>query len=247
MINVRLPLLVFMSFVLYACSKTPVNPGVENTITGHFYDSLNNEAYPNLKVRLAEYRPKSSFLGTPSEELIGYADSTHTDATGHYKLSFTSNGDGRNFFIEFTGLPGQVYVTPTVQGEGYTGNGGNYYQRLQIKPNGGPATYNFEIIKQYYMQVRIIVHNDPYPPLNVITGNTRFQLGSTGNEIYGADNDTTEYVGIVKNTGGFNLYFTVYNPASQTYLSDTAIWLNPLINRDTIQGGTYNVYPSTFK
>ncbi len=239
--NIRLPLLIFISFALCSCSKPHVDPGVVNTITGRFYDSANNEPYPNITVKLGEYELKQPFLGRASEQLIGYADATQTDAAGHYKLSFTSNGDGRNYFIEFSGIPNNLYVTPTTPGVPRNG----YW--FQIKGTGQPAVYDFDISKHYYMQLRVVVHDNPYPPLNVFSGNDHFQLGATDDIIHGTNNDTTEYIPIAKNTGGFKLYFTIYNPTNQTYYRDTDIWLNPLVNRDTIQGGVYNIYPSTFK
>ncbi|MDB5125293.1 MAG: hypothetical protein JWP94_3422 [Mucilaginibacter sp.] len=231
-----------VGFFFLSCSKKPdVQPNVRTTITGRFYDESNREAYPNVKIEIAEYNEYQDFLGPLKRNLIGYRGSTTTDTGGYYKITFTTSGKGNNYYFEFTGIPDKVQVTD----KGMGGPAG--YRQKKIDGIGSTLKYDFNISKFYYMKTHIVVHNNPFPPLNVFIGNTHFQLGGAYSTISGKNNDTVEFIPIFKNTGGFNLYFTINDPATGTWYRHSQILLNPVVDRDTIQGVTYDLFPATFK
>jgi len=230
--------LALAMFMLASCSKAPdVQPNIQTTISGRFYDVFNQEAYPNLKVKIGEYQLHTSIDNGSYYTLIGYRDSTTTDVNGNYTITFTTSGKGSSYFIEFKGIPSNIDVDGAIPGE----------QRRPIDALGRTNAYNFNVHKTYYMQARIIVNNNPYQPLAVTTGNDHFYISGANNKISKANNDTVEFIPIQKNSGGFYLYFSITNPATNITYSNPKILLNPVINTDTIQGGTYNLFPGTFK
>ena len=75
---------------------------------------------------------------------------------------------------------------------------------------------------------------------------TRNKIGG-GIQISGKGNDTIVYIPIIKNTGGFNIYFYVTNQKNDSSYFSKIMPLNPLIDRDTVDGPQYNLDVATFK
>ncbi len=237
MTYIRFLLISAGAMVLCSCWKArDIPPNQITTITGRFYDRVNDIVYPNIKVRVAEFQQVQKFLGPGGSIPVGFPDSTTTDANGYYKLRFTTNGRGSVYYIQYKGIPADV--------EAY-GNGGlpQYYNTGQrIDTFGKAAVYDVNIIKLYYFNIWVIIHNNPYPLFGVLAEYAYRNLF-----FYGSNNDSTTYIEIPKRTSGFHLYFYVTDRKTGNSYMDTSALINPVINHDTIQGDTYDLYPATFK
>jgi hypothetical protein len=122
-----------------------------------------------------------------------------------------------------------------------------YNKAKQIQNIGSSVKYDFNIGKQYYMRSRIIFNNNSFPPVTVFAASAQFPLTGYAYAIYGKSNDTVVNIAISKNAGGFTLLFYVTDPATQKQLRNPLIALNPIINKDTIDGPVYTIFPATFK
>jgi hypothetical protein len=239
-------ILALICMALVSCFKAPnVKPNIQTTVSGQFYDNVNNEGYANATVKVGEYESHfAGELGT-AYTLIGYRGTTTTDINGKYTISFTASGNGNTYFLEYVDIPQKIYVTDN---NGSTSNSTYSGRSEQIQNLGSAVTYNFTVFKQYFMKTRIIVQNNPMPPLGMSIGGPQFSMGCSCNNVSGANNDTVVYIQIKKNTGGFYLNFGITNPITGITLNNTPkIFINPTINQDTISGGTYTVLPATFK
>jgi hypothetical protein len=235
------PIILSLCALFLSCrKKDDVKPSVITTVSGRFYDIRNNEPYQNLKLMVGEYQETYSFYGA-SDALIGYRDSTTTDSNGNYKMTFSTSGKGNTYFLEFGNYPRNVYIADKGT------NSFSFNFRYKLISNIGTANvYDFDVLRSYYMKTRVIVHDNPYSPVSITTWNSHFKTGG-GFSISGKNNDTIVNIAIVKNAGPFYLVFYVTDPANQKFLSNNAPLLNPVINKDTIPGGQYDIYPATFK
>jgi len=229
---------------LFSCTKKDIKPDIEGTVSGIAYDPANQEPYSNLHVTVSEYQNSQS-LFIQSSKFIGIIGSGVTDANGKYSFKYTTTGKGNAYYLSLGKLAANVF-TVGPKNSLYPFNGDQYRKIQQITNVGGSLTYDFDVTKQYFMKSRIIVSNNSYPPLIPIFQSTRNKIGG-GIQISGKGNDTIVYIPIIKNTGGFNIYFYVTNQKNDSSYFSKIMPLNPLIDRDTIDGPQYNLDVATFK
>ena len=230
--------------MLFSCTKKDVYPNIVGTVSGTAYDPVNKEPYSNLHVTVSEYKNSQSFF-TQRSEFIGIIGSGVTDANGKYSFKYTTTGNGNTYYLSLGKVAANVFtIGPT--NSVYPFNLDQYRKIQQITNVGGSLTYDFNVTKQYFMKSRIVISNDSYPPLIAVFQSTRNKIGG-GIQISGVTNDTTVYLPIFKNTGGFNIYFYVTNQKNDSSYFSQLMPLNPLIDRDTIDGPLYKLDVATFK
>ncbi len=224
--------------VFSSCLKDAViQPNVHTSISGQFYDQANKEIYAGVKIRIGAYQGRSTFEDQVYD-FVGYVDSTTTDNNGNFNISFTTKGNASDYFFEYKLFGKNVYATPI---------GGGVQSDLKIDSLGKNFVCNFNVIKNYYLKLRLQVNNNPYPPLSLIAGNKQTYFSSYLCNVFGTNNDTVKYIQIQKNSGGFNLFFSVKNPTTGATYQNDPISINPVITSDTTDGGTYTLNPSNFK
>ncbi|MGN6641234.1 MAG: hypothetical protein ACTHJ8_20150, partial [Mucilaginibacter sp.] len=212
--------------------------------SGMAYDDMNHEPYPNLIVTVSEYKNSQS-LFRQSSEFIGIIGSGVTDANGKYSFKYTTTGKGNAYYLSLGKLATNVFsIGP--KNSLYPFNFDQYRKIQQIADVGGSLVYDFNVSKRYFMKSRIQVSNNLYPPLIPTFQSTQIKIAG-GIQIYGENNDTTVYIPIFKNTGGFNIYFYVANQKNDSFYFSKMMPLNPLIDKDTIDGPLYKLDVSTFK
>jgi hypothetical protein len=238
------PAFCLIVLLLFSCTKKDLKPNIVGTVSGVAYDNENQEPYPNLTVTVTEYRNTQSFLRQNSEE-IGIIGSGVTDANGKYSFKYTTSGNGNTYYLALGKLARNIYLIGP-QNSLYAFNVNQYRKIQQITNVGGALTYDFNVTRQYYMKSRITVSNNLNPPLIPIFQSDRNKIGG-GVQVFGKSNDTTVYIPIVKNTGGFNIYFYVTNHKIDSSYYSKIMPLNPLINKDTIDGPVYTLDVATFK
>ncbi len=236
-------LLLLLGLVLFSCTKKDIKPKIEGTVSGQAYDTANQEPYPNLIVTVSEYQ-NSQTLFRQSSALIGVIGSGTTDANGKYSIKYTTTGKGNTYYLSLGKLAANVYAIAP-KNSLYPFNVDQFRKIQQINV-GGAFTYDFNVTKQYYMKSRIVVSNDLNPPLIAIFQSNNSKIGG-GIQISGKSNDTIVYLPIYKNTGGFNIYFYVTNQKNDSSYYSKIMPLNPLIDRDTIEGPLYTLDVATFK
>jgi len=226
--------------VLLACKKD-YSPNIKTKVTGRFYDTLNNEPYVMLPVKVGEYQSKFELDGSGTEYFLkNYVGSGVTDLNGNYSINFTSTGKGNYYFLEWENNSADVKV---INPDRNSTNGSD--QTKVINNIGGDNLININVFKQYYIKVRFIVHDNPIPPLYVTVEDAKWSRGSA--VIYGKNNDTTVVMTAVKNAP-LTFVMDIYDPkANRGYISIPILFNRPATTRDTIPGGTYDIYPATFK
>jgi len=234
------PVISLLCLLFFSCKKD-YQPNTHTTITGRFYDTINKEAYPNIAVKVGEYQSHFDIEYGTVYRLKDYVGSGITDANGNYNISFNTTGKGNFYFLEWGNTPADVKI---VNNDKNSTNGNN--QSKLINSIGGTPVLNINVSKQYYMRTRIVVHNNPIQPVWISVNDPKWSVGF--GSIYGINNDTVIIVPIVKNAN-FSLAMDIYDKSNQkAYFNNPAILFNnPVITTDTLQGGTYDVYPATFK
>ncbi|RWY47119.1 hypothetical protein [Mucilaginibacter gilvus] len=224
------------SLIFFSCRKDAklVQPNIETTISGRFYDDINKEPYQYVKLKIAEYKRHTGFYGGYDYQLISYRDSTITGIDGTYKIHFTTSGNGSNYFLEFNEIPETVNVSE----KGNQPGAQNLRSKL-IENLGTVLTYDFDFAKRYFMKTRVIVHDNPYPVLSITA------FGQV--QVYGKNKDTLINIPFFKYPGGFHLNFSVTDPVTHVTYKAPNVPLNPVVDKDTIEGGTYELYPAKFQ
>jgi len=228
----------FFYTVLLSCKKD-YSPNIHSTAHGRFYDTLNNEPLANLAVKVGEYQSHFNGYGT-NYFLKNYVGSGVTDANGHYSINFTSTGHGNYYFLEWENKLADVKI---INPDRNSTNGSD--QTKVINNIGGDNLININVFRQYYIKVRFIVHDNPIPPLYVTVEDTKWSRGS--DVVYGKNNDTTVVMTAVKNAP-LTFVMNIYDPkANRGYFGTRILFNSPAMTGDTIPGGTYDIYPATFK
>ena len=192
------------------CHK--VAPGITGTLTGLVSDTTTSIPVANAQISVREY-----YLGTYGPipgKIVGKA---LTGPDGRYRLNFTTTGNGVKYVENCT-----VDSTYANFNDGTTVTAGK------------DAVVNFGVIKLLPVLARIIVTNDPYPPLTAYLG---YQDYAT---IYGTNNDTTVTL-LVFPRGYQQIRFSIQNPAYPLNVTS----FQDISYSTSIQ--TFNVDPSTFK
>jgi hypothetical protein len=239
----RVLILIILLFclTLYSCKKA-TNSELTTIISGQFYDTSNQEpGHITVKVCKEDFVSTSGFLSINQSKVVTVLDSTTTDANGNYRLSFKSNSsEVINAYMYFYYGPQQLMIRDRGSSTYFSIH---YYNSKPITSFGSTLTFNFDILKTYYMKAHVTFQNNPYQPIFIY-----YSPGPYGSTIYGKNNDTVVYVPIRKNVGAFYLQFYNVNltPIANTVYYSPKFSLNPLINRDTIDGGNYPLTPSIF-
>jgi len=236
-------IILFSSLLLLACTKQDYKPNIKTMVFGQAYDNENGEPYRGLKLWVGEYKSHSTLVNGGSKDLISIRDSAVTDSNGNYKMIFTTSGKGNYYYLNFKNVPGNVrYIS-----DQYKFDQLEYNKTKEITNIGASEKYDFYVWRQYYMRSKITFSGNTAPPVTVMAGSIGAPLGGFPCTIYGGSNDTILNIPIPRNTAGFTLLFYITDPTTKNLLRNPLIFLNPVINKDTIQGPAYTVYPATFK
>ncbi|HTD41101.1 MAG TPA: hypothetical protein VK671_10810 [Mucilaginibacter sp.] len=248
-------IILLSSFFLVACTKKDYAPNIQTVVYGRAYDRWNNEPYRGLKLMIGEFQEFNFGDNGSGKALVGIRDSAVTDSNGNYKMTFTTSGKGDYYYMSFINVPANVRLisdagTPNLLQ--YNRANKNRFDDLQyraeeIKNIGSSVRYDFDVLKQYYMRSRITFSGNTKPPVTIMAGSAQVPLTGIPSYIYGNSNDTVVNIPILKNTGGLALLFYITDPVTKNLLRNPLIFLNPVINKDTIQGPAFTVYPATFK
>ncbi|MVN20528.1 hypothetical protein [Mucilaginibacter arboris] len=149
-------------------------------------------------------------------------DSTKCDINGKYSISFTTTGQGLEYRLAFFSPP-------------------NYYslQDAVIIIVGKDNTVNFSAFKVHLLKARVVISNNPNPPLNVYT------TISSGGKISGKAGDSTIFLKVLPNIANF-VYFAIQNidtPTKSNLRIDTVLLSG---FADTFRH-TFQVNPQLFK
>ncbi len=237
-------LLLLLGSILFSCTKKDIKPNIQGIVSGRAYDTVNKEPYPNLIVTVSEYQTSESFF-RQSSALINIIGSGITDANGNYSFKYTTTGKGNTYYLSL-GKPAANVSAIGPKHSLYPFNIDQFRKIQQITNVGGSLTYDFNVTKQYFMKSRIVITNDLNPPLIPVFQSAHNKIAG-GIQIFGKSNDTSVCIPIFKNTGGFNIYFYVTNQKNDSSYFTKLMPLNPLIDRDTIQGPLYTLDAATFK
>jgi hypothetical protein len=238
-----LALIILSSFLVVSCTKKDYKPNIQTIVSGQAYDSLNKEPYRGLRILIGEYDEFNYGDNGAGLALVSYRDSAVTDSNGNYSMKFTTSGKGDSYYLSFKKVPANVRFISDKNAFDVL----PYNKAKQIQNIGSSVKYDFKVWKQYYMRSRIIFNNNSFPPVTVLAANAQFPLSGFTSAIYGKSNDTVVNIPISKNMGSFTLLFYITDPATQKLLRNPLIALNPIINKDTIDGPAYTIYPATFK
>lgn len=228
-------LLFSLLFLVFSCEDV-IEENIQTNIKGQFIDIKNNEPIQNLKVRIAEYNYMFRGAFVPQEiDFIGYVDSTLTNINGEYILDFTTSGKGDAYYLDFNGLDDKYYV-----GDLGSNVWGPYYREKKIDKLGGHQEMVFDCRFYYYMKTRIIIKDNPFPPLNILIKDVRNDVLYAAASVHGVNNDTILYIPVVKNSTNL-LRFNYFDIEKQQVFSLPDITLNLTIENDTIDGGIYEL------
>jgi hypothetical protein len=89
----RLLVLLVLLSIFGSCEEEPFDAGIETTVFGRVYDTINEIPLKSIKIKIGESIRQGTFSGT-SYNFIGYLDSTITDNEGNYKITFETSGKG---------------------------------------------------------------------------------------------------------------------------------------------------------
>lgn len=254
-----LPAIIFLSsFFLVACTKKDYAPNIQTVVYGRAYDRENNEPYRGLKLMIGEFQDHIGSIdnGGGGKSLVSIRDSAVTDSNGNYKMTFTTSGKGDYYYLSFVNVPGNVWAISeqgTVNFLPFQTGIKNAFEDLQyfrdeaITNIGSSVRFNFDVWRQYYMRSRITFSGNTLPPVTLSVGTAQYPFRAFATNIYGNSNDTVVNIPIPKNTGGFTLLFYTTDPVTKNLLRNPLIPLNPVVNKDTILGPAYTIYPATFK
>jgi hypothetical protein len=225
--------------ILFSSCKKDYHANISTVVKGRFYDSTNKVPFPNITVKVGEYQSETTnFIRYYT--LNSYVGFATTDASGNYEINFKTSGHGNYYFLVWPNVPSGVNIV-------INSGSNNYFSQHSLPVNniGGSNTCNVYGFKQYYMQVRMIVSNNPLPPLNINVLDALEEAG--GGEIYGKNRDTILNIPIKKNEN-FSLILNIYDPTINKGYFGTPIPFSPITAAgDTVQGGSYNIFPATFK
>ena len=203
----RIRILLFLLIFGTGCSKDYTS--VDSVITGTFYDSRNLEAIEGVILRVAEYYPipKKNEFETQQYNLVQVLGTSTTNQDGYYNIPFSAVNNGDIYLIEYE-IDGRYSSAPSVP----VGIAEILSRNIEIEKLGGTITKDFDFNRYYYLKFRVVVHDNPFPPIN-INGYWYHQNGMrivATNPIYNTNNDTTKYIQVANNHTNY-LQFMVTN------------------------------------
>jgi hypothetical protein len=214
---IRICLLVFCIISFTSCKKN-IKADIKTNLTGLVNDPIANLPISNSTIYVEEY--KSGFYGPVFNRVI---DSTKSGSDGRYTLAFVTTGKGVEYRLACS-------------------TGFNYYsqQGAQDISIGTDNSINFWAYKLHVLKARILVSNNPNPPLRVY-GTISLAVGN----ISSTSNDTTIFLPVIPNFENY-IYFTIRN-------IDTPAIYNARIDTLRLQGltdtftHTFQVDPTLFR
>lgn len=160
-------------------------------VKGRVYDDINQQPVKNLLVFIYDVECKN--FACHSNKVL---DSTRTNFNGYYEINYKPK-NGNSLYV-MCGYPSRTYAHPENQDwQKQIGRGNNYA--------------NFTLRKTSVLRTRVIVTNNPFPPLKVADN-----IESHWVEIYGANKDTVIYLrGVANHSNPISLFVTT--PDFTTY------------------------------
>jgi len=219
--TIRICLLVFCIISFTSCRKN-IKAGIKTNLTGLVNDPITNLPISNSTIYVQEYKTGlyGGLYGTVPNRVI---DSTKSGSDGRYALAFVTTGKGVEYRLACS-------------------VGFNYYtqQGAQDINIGTDNSINFWAYKLHVLKARILVSNNPNPPLRVY-GTISLAVGN----ISSTSNDTTIFLPVIPNFENY-IYFTIAN-------IDTPAIYNARIDTLRLQGltdtftHTFQVDPTLFR
>ena len=166
--------LLIITLLLASCKKDKISELV--IIKGKVWDDNMQRPIQNLLVYI--YDVKCENFACHSNEIV---DSIRSDNNGNYEMNYIRKSS--NSLYVACSYPNRSYTHPT--------NQGNEHQILR------PGIYtdmDFILRKTSVLKARVIVRNNPYPPLKIIE-----DIEANLVEIYGTNKDTIVYLRGVAN------------------------------------------------
>jgi hypothetical protein len=180
------PALLFLITIVFlsSCRKN-LEAGITTTITGTISDTLLNFPVAGARVRVVEYASRCFLCRSRP---TSFRDSAISDAQGNYTLTFTTTGQGSDYFLAF---------------EAPAHYAGTHNTDLTA---GKDTTINISVQKLKWLKAGIKMDSVPYKPLMVYTG-------YTAATIHNFPADTTVYLEVAINRLAF-LSFRYQHPDS---------------------------------
>lgn len=217
---------LFTICLLIFCNCEDVTEhNIETTVSGVVFDSTSQLPISNYKIKVGEYNKRLvGIMWKP--QFIQFLDSTYTNTSGYYSITFKTSGKGDYYQLEYETPVGYTYIEP---------NYIFFYKELAIGENN---ERNLFLLKTATLKARIIVHENPSPPLKLYPP----LVGNNFITINGFNTDTTVYVQVGRKTSN-RFLFTIKKEFVEhhyEYLNVENVALN-----DTIEH-IFEVYPSKF-
>jgi len=176
----KIPILLLIS-LLFLCMKCEdyLEPeGIESSVYGTIYDSVNDMPVVDQKVLIVESNANGFYS---LREFIQILDSTQTDANGFYEMNFTTSGKGDTYS-----------VLPKKRSNIWTG----YQDAVEIENLNSETKVDFDFLHLYPAVLNIWLENDVE---NLPVGVTHRYRGSTYIFINETDKIIQERIFIDKN------------------------------------------------
>jgi hypothetical protein len=210
---------------LLSCQET-VEPNITSTVYGIVLDSTTQQPIPNFKLKVGEYNMERVGLML-RPQFIQYLDSTLTYSNGYYSMTFNTSGQGDYYQLEYELPDGYTFYDPNYASE--------YYKEITLRENN---EINLFLQKTATLKARIIVHENPSPPLKLYHPLNRDKV----EEIHGFNNDTIIYMQVGRNSRN-RFWFTIVKEHVESH--SELLDVGDVALNDTIKH-TFEVYPSDF-
>lgn len=158
---------------------------------------------------------------------IQYLDSTFTNSNGYYSISFMTSGQGDYYQLEYELPEGYTFYNPDYASP--------YYKEITIGENN---EINLFLQKTATLQARIIVQENPSPPLKLYHPLNRDKV----EKIHGFSNDTIVYMQVGRNSRN-RFLFSIEKESVEThykFLDVGNVALNDTLKR------VFEISPSEF-
>jgi hypothetical protein len=216
--KIKFKLIILLVTILFtSCEDKFEENGIETRIYGRIYDSQNNLALPNHKLKVGEYNLIPGFGITPNIDFIQYLDSTNTDSNGYFDFTFTTSGKGDIYELEID-FDYNNYFGLTNENVFTLGNNDIY---TELENLGEDFEINYEVILFFPIKLKIILDNDvEFLPIRISEPYNRYvdQINETNVEntrIYYIDkNSDWEFMLTRKTSNGQNQRVLINMPAT---------------------------------
>lgn len=135
-------LLILMLFLCMKCEDYLAPEGMETSVYGTVYDSINDIPVTGIKVKIEETN-RNGFYS--KQEFIQFLDSTYTDAYGNYSLNFRTTGKGDTYNLVFERTP-KIWT--------------NWQGPVEVEPSEEVTEKDFNFLHLYPAVLNIRVEKD---------------------------------------------------------------------------------------